>query len=126
MRNKPKENWGVGAPYEQYVGRWSRPVAREFLDWLAVAAGGAWVDVGCGTGALVEGILTRCAPQSVLGIDRSAGFITAARQQIVDGVGAAIAHRSPGLKSFYLRYAGLPTQHRLKQRLLGRLRSPAR
>jgi SAM-dependent methyltransferase len=84
MSNKPKETWGVGAPYEQYVGRWSRPVACEFLDWLAVAAGGAWVDVGCGTGALVEGILTCCAPQSVLGIDRSAGFIAAARQHIAD------------------------------------------
>jgi hypothetical protein len=26
-----KENWGSGGPYEQYVGRWSRKVAREFL-----------------------------------------------------------------------------------------------
>ena len=84
MSNKPKETWGVGAPYERYVGRWSRPVAREFLDWLASTDGSAWVDVGCGTGALLEGILTRCAPQTVLGIDRSEGFIAAARHNIVD------------------------------------------
>jgi hypothetical protein len=35
MDEKPKENWGSGGPYEQYVGRWSRKVAKEFLAWLA-------------------------------------------------------------------------------------------
>lgn len=30
---KPTENWGSGGPYEQYVGRWSRKVAEEFLTW---------------------------------------------------------------------------------------------
>ena len=84
MNNKPKETWGAGEPYERYVGRWSRPVARAFLDWLAISAGGSWVDVGCGTGALVEGILAQCAPKAVLGIDRSEGFIAEARHHIVD------------------------------------------
>lgn len=27
-----------GAAYERFVGRWSRLVARVFLDWLAVSA----------------------------------------------------------------------------------------
>lgn len=34
MHESAKENWGSGGPYEQYVGRWSRKVAREFLGWL--------------------------------------------------------------------------------------------
>jgi hypothetical protein len=28
--------WAEGAAYEPYVGRWSRPVAREFVAWLTV------------------------------------------------------------------------------------------
>jgi 2-polyprenyl-3-methyl-5-hydroxy-6-metoxy-1,4-benzoquinol methylase len=50
--------WTSGDAYEPYVGRWSRLVAREFLEWLAVPPGGRWLDVGCGTGALagVRGI----------------------------------------------------------------------
>ena len=54
--------WASGEAYEPYVGRWSRLVAREFLAWLDVPPGRAWLDVGCGTGALTSIILTD-APQ---------------------------------------------------------------
>lgn len=30
----PQETWGTGHAYEQYVGRWSRQVARPFLGQL--------------------------------------------------------------------------------------------
>lgn len=59
-------------------------MAREFLDWLAVPAGGDWLDVGCGTGALSETILEMGAPRSIKGIDRSEQFIARARQQVRD------------------------------------------
>ena len=39
-----------GAAYEQFMGRWSRAVGVEFLDWLAPPDGARWLDVGCGTG----------------------------------------------------------------------------
>ena len=52
MNEEPKETWGSVDPYERYVGRWSRQVARQFIDWILVPAGAAWADVGCGTGAL--------------------------------------------------------------------------
>lgn len=84
MDEKPKENWGSGGPYEQYVGRWSRKVAKEFLAWLGVSPALAWSDVGCGTGALVEMILSGCEPQSIAAIDRSEGFIAEARRRITD------------------------------------------
>ncbi len=77
-------SWADGAAYERYIGRWSRPVAHEFLAWLAVEPDGTWLDVGCGTGALVETILRDAVPRSVLGIDRSAGFIGLAREQVDD------------------------------------------
>ncbi len=48
--------WNSGDAYEQYVGRWSRIVATEFLRWLAPRPGLAWADVGCGTGALASRI----------------------------------------------------------------------
>jgi SAM-dependent methyltransferase len=84
MAEGVKENWGSGEPYEQYVGRWSRKVAKEFLVWLAVSPGRAWADVGCGTGALVGSILTECEPQSIAAVDGSEGFITEAQRRIAD------------------------------------------
>ncbi len=71
--------WAVGAAYDAYVGRWSRLVARELLRWLGVPPGSRWLDVGCGTGTLVETIAARAAPRGVLGIDRSRGFVAHAR-----------------------------------------------
>jgi hypothetical protein len=38
MTEMSKENWGAGGPYELYVGRWSRSVAAESLDWICVPA----------------------------------------------------------------------------------------
>jgi SAM-dependent methyltransferase len=84
MTDEPQEVWGVGGPYERYVGRWSRLVAREFCGWLEVPPARAWVDVGCGTGALTATILTRCAPTSVIGIDRAEGFVAGARRVMTD------------------------------------------
>lgn len=76
--------WTEGEAYERYVGRWSRPVAEHFLDALAVPPGAAWLDIGCGTGALTRCILERHAPRQVVGIDPSDGFIGYARAQLRD------------------------------------------
>ena len=84
MDNRAKETWGSGDVYEQYVGRWSRLVAVEFLAWLDVGTGSSWGDVGCGTGVLAEGILSRSDPVSILATDRAAGFVRAARERFQD------------------------------------------
>lgn len=84
MSNATLEAWGSGHAYEQYVGRWSRQVAIEFVRWLAPQPGLAWADVGCGTGALTSTILTLCEPKSVWGIDSSEGFVSQARQSVSD------------------------------------------
>jgi SAM-dependent methyltransferase len=55
--SQPKDVWASGEAYEPYVGRWSRPAARKFIEWLAVPPAGRWLDVGCGTGALTETLL---------------------------------------------------------------------
>lgn len=74
--------WANAEAYEAYVGRWSRLVAREFLDWLAVPPGSHWLDVGCGTGALTEAILRQAQPAGVTGVDPSEGFIAYAREHV--------------------------------------------
>jgi ubiquinone/menaquinone biosynthesis C-methylase UbiE len=76
--------WGSGETYERYVGRWSRLVAVDFLDWLAVEPGRAWLDVGCGTAALTGVILASCQPSSVHGIDPSEKHIAYAREHVLD------------------------------------------
>jgi trans-aconitate methyltransferase len=79
-----QDRWANGAAYEQYVGRWSRPVAAMFVRWLDVPAGKHWLDVGCGTGALTETLLDKADPASVLGVDPSEGFLGLAREQVTD------------------------------------------
>jgi SAM-dependent methyltransferase len=74
------DHWDSGSPYERYIGRWSRRVAPGFLSWLEPPAGRAWVDVGCGTGALSSTILDRCAPQRLTGVEPSDGFRQMAAQ----------------------------------------------
>ncbi|MFU8872941.1 class I SAM-dependent methyltransferase [Micromonospora sp. SL4-19] len=76
--------WADGEAYEAYVGRWSRPVAVEFLRWLDPPAGRRWLDVGCGTGALASALLARTDPARVVGVDRSAGFVAHARDRVRD------------------------------------------
>lgn len=71
--------WTAGIAYERYMGRWSRVVADRFLTWLGCGPGARWLDIGCGCGALTAAVATRCRPRTLLGVERSAGFVAAAR-----------------------------------------------
>lgn len=69
-------------------------MARKFLDWLSIPPDSDWLDVGCGTGALVEAILEAGRPRRVIGLDASPGYVAFAQRQIGDpratfGVGDA-------------------------------------
>lgn len=76
--------WASGDAYERYVGRWSRPVAAEFVRWLSVPPGGERMDVGCGTGALAEAILHAAEPSRVRAYDLSPDHVAAARARVPD------------------------------------------
>jgi SAM-dependent methyltransferase len=76
--------WDSGDAYEPYVGRWSRLVAREFVRWLAAPPGSRWLDVGCGTGALIQTVLELAAPGEVVGKDPSAAYIALAGARMDD------------------------------------------
>ncbi len=101
---KPPEPFTDGRSYESYIGRWSRPVAVEFLRWLRPPRDLDWLDVGCGTGALTETILELAEPRSVAGVDPSAAQAAYARERVADPraafvVGSAQALPFPGNSS---------------------------
>jgi ubiquinone/menaquinone biosynthesis C-methylase UbiE len=68
-----------GEAYERRMGRWSGMVGRDFLSWLALPKGLAWLDAGCGTGAFTEVIMAGASPAAVTGIDPSPDQIAYAK-----------------------------------------------
>jgi SAM-dependent methyltransferase len=90
LRDMTGDVWAVGSAYEAYVGRWSRPVAAEFVRWLAVPAGTRWLDAGCGTGALTGTILASAAPSLVIGADLSLGFLRSVPAAVVNADATAL------------------------------------
>lgn len=76
--------WAGAAAYEAYIGRWSRPVAALFVRWLDLAPNAAWLDFGCGTGALSQAILDHAKPRLVIGCDRSPQYVGHAAATITD------------------------------------------
>ena len=70
-----------GASYDLLMGEWSRRVGAIFLDWLRPAAGLAWLDVGCGSGAFSSLVVEQTAPRSLLGIDPSDAQLDFARRR---------------------------------------------
>ncbi len=87
--------WTSDQAYEPYIGRWSRPVAAQFLRWLPGGPAAAWCDLGCGTGALAHAILATEAPARVLGIDPSREYLAAARRGGVTDVAVGSATAIP-------------------------------
>jgi SAM-dependent methyltransferase len=63
------------------MGRRSERLAPLFLDFAGVQDGARVLDVGCGTGALVDAVVKRGAGSTVVGIDPSQPFIEYTRQR---------------------------------------------
>jgi SAM-dependent methyltransferase len=63
------------------MGRYSLPLAPQFADFAAVAAGQRALDVGCGPGALTAELVRRLGPADVSAVDPSEPFVAAARER---------------------------------------------
>jgi ubiquinone/menaquinone biosynthesis C-methylase UbiE len=84
MNADSKPTYKEGQAYERWMGRWSRLTGRQFLDWLQIPPRQRWLDVGCGTGALTEAILSGCDPELVVAFDSSEQQLAYARSRIDD------------------------------------------
>jgi SAM-dependent methyltransferase len=74
-----------GDAYDSFMGRYSRPLAVEFLDAVGVTAGLRALDVGCGPGALTGALVDRLGADAVAAADPSPPFV------------AECARRHPGV-----------------------------
>ncbi|HEX4999288.1 MAG TPA: class I SAM-dependent methyltransferase [Terriglobia bacterium] len=84
MIRSADDAWMAGDAYEAYMGRWSRMVARTFVEWLNPKPFADWIEIGCGTGALTATICDLCEPHSVVACDPSVPFIEHARRSLPD------------------------------------------
>jgi len=84
MTKAPGDGWLTGDAYEAYMGRWSRPLARIFVEWLNPKPASHWLDVGCGTGALTCAICDHGEPAAVVACDRATPFVEYARAHVPD------------------------------------------
>jgi trans-aconitate methyltransferase len=80
----PDDRWVAGDAYDAYMGRWSRQLARVFVEWLQPAPLANWLELGCGTGALTSTICERCDPASIVASDVSEPFVEYARAHLPD------------------------------------------
>ena len=85
--------------YQQFMGKFSDPLALLFADFArsgAAGAGTSALDVGCGTGALTRVLADRLGAGAVAAVDPSASFVAAARERLpgVD-VRRAVAEQLP-------------------------------
>jgi SAM-dependent methyltransferase len=67
--------------YQRYMGRYSRPLAEQFVDLVGVRRGDRVLDVGCGPGVLTAPLVERCGAENVAAVDPSPSFAAAARDR---------------------------------------------
>lgn len=97
MTGSTSDGWDAGQTYDDFMGRWSRPLAIEFLRWLRPGADLHWLDVGCGTGALSGAVCHAARPATVLGCDPSAAFVESAEGNVKDSRAAFVEAGAGGL-----------------------------
>jgi SAM-dependent methyltransferase len=83
-----------GEAYGRFMGRYSEPLADQFVDLVGVRRGQRVLDVGCGPGVLTARLVERCGVDDVCAVDPSAPFVEAARARLpgVDVRNAAAEH----------------------------------
>jgi ubiquinone/menaquinone biosynthesis C-methylase UbiE len=69
-----------GSGYELQMGRWSRRLAKPFLEFIGVGHGPRVLDVGCGTGSLSRALIADVDLVEVRAIDISSAYIDYARR----------------------------------------------
>jgi SAM-dependent methyltransferase len=73
---------GPAENYDRFVGRYSPELARAMCEAAGVEPGQRVLDVGCGSGALVERLGSILGRENVAGVDPSEPFAEAARAKV--------------------------------------------
>jgi ubiquinone/menaquinone biosynthesis C-methylase UbiE len=73
---------GAADVYDRYIGRYSPALARAMCEAAGVRTGQRALDVGCGSGALVERLAGMLGAENVTGIDPSEPFVNATRVRV--------------------------------------------
>jgi SAM-dependent methyltransferase len=82
--------------YDQFMGRFSGPLAVQFAKLADVLAGQRVLDVGCGPGALTAQLAERLGASAVSAVDPSGSFVAAARARFPEAdVRPGAAERLP-------------------------------
>ncbi len=76
------DSWKSGDSYEFYMGRWSKLIAEQFVDWISPKPNLRWLDIGCGSGALSEAVVNKHCPESIIAIDQSESFVLTAQHRL--------------------------------------------
>ncbi|PVG80951.1 SAM-dependent methyltransferase [Nocardioides gansuensis] len=76
-----------GTAYDRFMGRYSEPLADQFVEWARVRPGMKALDVGCGPGALTARLVDRLGADAVTAVDPSPSFL-ASLQERLPGVDA--------------------------------------
>lgn len=74
----------AGDAYGRFMGRYSEPLAAQFVDWLAPPPEARALDVGCGPGALTAVLADRYGPDRVHVVDPSPTFRDAVTRRLPD------------------------------------------
>ena len=63
------------AAYERFMGRYARPLAKEFVQTIPLTSGQPVLDIGCGPGALTAELVAAVGAGAVTAIDPSPPFL---------------------------------------------------
>jgi len=76
------DRWEDASAYERFMGRWSRALARELVPRLGVPEGGAWLEIGCGTGSLTTAICELGTPARLVACDVASDYVAYCRENL--------------------------------------------
>ena len=78
------EMFSNAAAYERYMGRWSAQLAALFAEFVKIRDGDRILDVGCGTGSLIQVVADIARRSEIVGIDLAQPFIDYSRSRFPD------------------------------------------